>query len=79
MACINARHVIDHSACSVGSIHQSMAGTTGLEPATSAVTVIHPNLSYRKQKHGRLRKALKNTPKHTLSTLASTLKVLARI
>ena len=43
---------------------ECMAGTTGLEPATSAVTVIHPNVSYRKQKHGRLRKALKSTEKH---------------
>ncbi len=47
MSCISGRHVADHSACSVGSIHQSMAGTTGLEPATSAVTGQRSNqLSY---------------------------------
>jgi len=52
-----------------------MAGTTGLEPAMSVVTVIPPTLSDRKQQLGRLRKALKNTLKQPLSTL----KVLARV
>ena len=45
-----------------------VAGTTGLEPATSAVTVIPPTLTYRKQKHGRLRKALKSIEKHPKTT-----------